>query len=332
MSEVFSKLVWIADDDDFQLLYDSRVGWRAEEGTSSASETFSVATANRALYVTTSRKQGNVNRNEGFIGRYENGMLADYATRARLALIDGSDTAFSHSFVRASDVGALSLSGSDGRFPHFIVRATEGSAVVLAQENVTDFPGTAEKFSPFNPQTEISAKGTAMAFRGQTASGLQGLCLWTEAQGIQLVVNTTMTLPGREEPFNTFIDSSILCRFGAGGELYLFNSAPKAVVVHQDGTLNPVVAQGDQVADVEIKKLERFDVAPTETCSFMTTLALPIRACFDSRTASGACFRDWRVHWMWGTGTLSSIDTGSRRLACTLSQADSIRTSARVSK
>ncbi|MGY8686343.1 MAG: hypothetical protein ACKVHP_01190, partial [Verrucomicrobiales bacterium] len=129
MSEVFSKLVWIADDDDFQLLYDSRVGWRAEEGTSSASETFSVATANRALYVTTSRKQGNVNRNEGFIGRYENGMLADYATRARLALIDGSDTAFSHSFVRASDVGALSLSGSDGRFPHFIVRATEGSAV-----------------------------------------------------------------------------------------------------------------------------------------------------------------------------------------------------------
>ncbi len=263
VGDVFSKLVWIADGDDFQLLYDSRVGWPAIEGTSSASETFSMAAAGGALYVTTSRKLGTVARNEGFIGRYENGVLVEYATRAREALSDGSDTAFSYNFVRASSDGALSLGGSDGRFPHFIVRATEGSAVVLAQENVTNYPGTTEKFTRFNPQTELSADGSAVAFRGETASRLQGLCLWTEDQGIQLVADSTMNLPGSEEPFNTFLDSSILCSFGPSGELYMFNSAPKAVVVYQAGSLSPVIANGDSVAGAEVKKLGRFDVAPS---------------------------------------------------------------------
>jgi hypothetical protein len=150
--------------------------------------------------------------------------------------------------------------GYDDRFPHFILLVTQDNVRIIAQESVTEFPGGGT-FSRFSTVLNIAPDGSSVIFRGESTTGANGVFRWTE-EGIEKIADSSTNIPGSDQSFNSFFDSSIESQLGVDGAVYLFNLQPSTLVSFQNGQLSTLLNVGDVVGGQPVEGISEFDLAP----------------------------------------------------------------------
>ena len=261
IDDVFTTLEWVHNGTDFDLIYDSRVGLPAGEDNA-IPNTFKLAIPPGEVFAVTSFTTTAGNRGEGFIGKLNGTTFTEFAPRARTALGSGSTARFRYDFpVAASQAEVLAMIGYDNTFPHFLLRVTSGVVNILAQESITDFPGTAEKFTRFAAALNITPDGNTIIFRGETASRT-GMCMWNSSTGISAIADSTMNLPGTSTQFTSFFDGSIESYYGPTGTLYLQSFSPQALMSYEAGLLETLLMVGDDVNGSPVQSVGNVQFGP----------------------------------------------------------------------
>ncbi len=253
----YTRMIWADFGDGYEEVYSSVKDLTGLPGTAGD---FHVAAGGGDVFLVDAMKTELGNRGEGAIFKLTPTGFTQYAPLATEALGQGAEGKFYYSFPAAADNGTVAMIGYDNRFPHFIVLATEGDIRIIAQESVTPYPGGGN-FAQFGAALLISPDASKIVFRGESTTGANGIFLWTE-EGIEKIADSTMTIPGTDQSFNRFIDSSIEARITDDGSVFLRNLEPRAVVAYQNGQLSTLLSLGDAVEGVPVEGITEFDLAP----------------------------------------------------------------------
>ncbi len=197
-------------------------------------------------------------RGNSIVWQMAGNTFVNYAPDAQTALGQGADAKFYYDWAVAGASGAIYAIGYDNIFPHFLVKITEGNTEILAQESVTDYPDSSEKFSDFGNKLAISPDESMLAFFGMNPSGKSSLFIRTE-EGFLTVMDSDDTVPGSEHLISQFpfFRSGIDFKFGDDNSLFVQVNEPDGPVLlrWKNGNLERFFAAGDELAGVTIQNL-----------------------------------------------------------------------------
>ena len=250
-------MVWADFGNGYQEVYNNQKNLTGLPGTAGE---FYVASGGGDVFMVELRTTDLGNRGEGAILKVTPNGFTSYSPLATEALGQGRAGKFYYSFPVAAENGTMAMIGYDDRFPHFIVLVTEGNVRIIAQESVTPYPGGGT-FSRFAADLNIAPDASSVIFRGESTSGANGIFRWTEG-GIEKIADSSTTIPGSNQSFNRFVDSSIESQMAADGSVFLFNLQPRALVAYQNGALSTLLNVGDEVEGQAVEGMSDFDLAP----------------------------------------------------------------------
>ncbi|XOV71489.1 MAG: hypothetical protein ACFHW5_22765 [Verrucomicrobiota bacterium] len=254
---VYTRMIWADFGSGYQEVYNNQ---KDLTGLPEAAAEFYVASGEDDVFLVELRKTDLGNRGEGGILKLTPNGFVTYAPLATEALGQGRSGKFYYSFPVAADNGTLAMIGYDDRFPHFILLVTQDNVRIIAQESVTEFPGGGT-FSRFSTVLNIAPDGSSVIFRGESTTGANGVFRWTE-EGIEKIADSSTNIPGSDQSFNSFFDSSIESQLGVDGAVYLFNLQPSTLVSFQNGQLSTLLNVGDVVGGQPVEGISEFDLAP----------------------------------------------------------------------
>jgi len=241
---------------------DPRPGSNFEASVSSTQLNDALALGGDQTFVTMWDRPGPSNFTppvEGIITIFRNGTLEEFAPRATTAL-GGGNQGFHYRYpVASADGNAVAMIGLDSIFPHFVVRATEGNVEIIAQESVTDFPDSNQKFTEFGTRVYISPDGSQVAFFGRSegAEDRQGLFLYNGRSIAKLMESGVAPIDGAEPlaPVFPVGFTEVAPFFGANGELFIFIEDTDSLLKYENGALTSILQPGDTVDGRIIERL-----------------------------------------------------------------------------